>query len=178
MNHFFLSFVLLPMMLVPAFAFSNPSVPVGVQINFKFQDRKATQTIVFINGNGSSLETFLQVAEFMPVGMNYLLYDQRGQGKSFYHGIDFRVSTMVQDLKDLLDSLKIRKVHLVGHSFGAHIAVAFAAAHPKMVLSLVDEDMDFTARALLSDETIELYARDLLSLNKNYSSYAEAIHAI
>jgi pimeloyl-ACP methyl ester carboxylesterase len=42
-----------------------------------------------------------------------------------------------EDLAALIDELKLGRVHLVGASYGAYTALAFALEHPKMVRSLV-----------------------------------------
>jgi len=47
-----------------------------------------------------------------------------------------------EDLKGLLDSLKIEKVHLVGLGMGANIALNFAAKYPNRVNKVVAADAD------------------------------------
>ena len=159
---------------------NSPStvVPGAIALNYKFVDNHKKQTVIFLNGNGDSLDNFAQIQSLFPKDYNYLSYDQRGQGNSAYQGTDFKVSTMVKDLSQLLAQLKLSEVHLVGHSFGARIAVAFAAANKQIAKSVVVEDMDFVARTDGGEAQVELLGQKFISLLKSYPSMSEAIEAI
>lgn len=50
---------------------------------------------------------------------------------------DFSALNEAKDLAALIQKLKLGRVHLVGSSYGAFTALAFALEHPKMVRSLV-----------------------------------------
>lgn len=72
-------------------------------------------------------------------GINTLAYDRFGYGGSQPRG-RFPFGFMeaeVPALLELLDSLSLAQVHLVGHSDGASIALLFAAKFPERVRSLV-----------------------------------------
>lgn len=84
---------------------------------------------------------------------------------------------MVSDLESVLDSLNIKKAHLVGHSFGARIALAFAAKHPDRILSIVDEDMELGPRQVVSDETCAKYAAEVKQTITDYAPYAWGCYA-
>ncbi len=53
---------------------------------------------------------------------------------------DYLLKHMVQDLDDLLDYLKVDRAHIVGHSFGARVALAHAIATPARVSTLTMAD--------------------------------------
>lgn len=74
-----------------------------------------------------------QVKDF---GTNYqtIVYDQRGSGNS---STIETVFSPAEDLKAVMDHLKIEKTHLIGHSIGGSIALDFALQYPEKVLSLV-----------------------------------------
>lgn len=148
-----------------------------VLVHYQFLNKNKKETVIFVNGNGESLETFLEVSRMIK-GFNILLYDLRGQGASDYQGVDFTIGAMVGDLRLLTDSLHLNAVHIVGHSFGARIAIAYAALYPDLVKSVTVEDMDFIARGHSSDQSIENLARRMLSLHRTYSSREEALKAI
>ena len=148
------------------------------ELNYKFIDNKMNQTVIFIHGNGETLESFFLVQKMLPQNFDYLFYDQRGQGQSAYQGTDFKISTMVADLNKLISYLKLKDVHLIGHSFGARIAIAYASAFPKVVRSVVNEDMDFLARQNGSEERIEGMGQQILALNRQYPNINATIEAI
>jgi len=71
-------------------------------------------------------------------GMDVVMYDLRGHGKTSRPPTGYLLEDFVTDLDELLDALEVdRPVHLVGNSFGGAIAYAMAAAHPERVASVV-----------------------------------------
>jgi len=50
----------------------------AVPLHSQWTDNGKKQTVVFINGNGDSLESFSLIQNLMPKDFNYLSYDQRG----------------------------------------------------------------------------------------------------
>lgn len=69
-----------------------------------------------------------------------ILFDQRGTGQSHTSPLDsttINLKQSVQDISSLLKKLKLDKIILVGHSWGAMLAVNFAIAHPSQINKLV-----------------------------------------
>jgi len=66
--------------------------------------------------------------------------DFRGHGGSQWDGSPFTVEDLAADLRDLLDSLDIRRCHVLGVSMGGSVAAVFAAAYPDRVDRLVLAD--------------------------------------
>ncbi len=89
-----------------------------------------------------------------------LLYDLRGHGLSECTASGYRVEEMVDDLAALLIAVGWHEgpVHLVGNSYGGLLAIAFAAAHPEQVASLVLVDSN------LSDGSFGQEMLDILRL--------------
>jgi pimeloyl-ACP methyl ester carboxylesterase len=70
-------------------------------------------------------------------GMDVVMYDLRGHGKTSRPLHGYRLEDFVRDLDELLDALAVdRPVHLVGNSFGGAVAYGYAAAHPERVASV------------------------------------------
>ncbi|WP_406162928.1 alpha/beta fold hydrolase [Streptomyces sp. NBC_01005] len=75
---------------------------------------------------------------FAERGMDVLMYDLRGHGRTTRPATGYRLEDFVADLDGLFAPLgKDRPAHLVGNSFGGAIAYALAAAHPDRVRSVV-----------------------------------------
>jgi len=90
-------------------------------------------TMVFIHGAGLDHSLFgLQSRYFGYHGWNVLAVDLPGHGRSAGPPVA-SVGGMADWLFALLDSLKISKANLVGHSMGALIAVECAARQPARV---------------------------------------------
>jgi pimeloyl-ACP methyl ester carboxylesterase len=97
--------------------------------------------VVFLHGlvidNLSSLYYSLAnpVAQ---AGADAILYDQRGHGLSERPPCGYRIEDSVADLGTLLDALEVSgPVHLVGHSYGASVALRAALAEPARFASVV-----------------------------------------
>ncbi len=88
-------------------------------------------TVVLVHGlvmdNLSSL--YFAIGTQIAQHAHVVLYDLRGHGMSERPKEGYRVEDMVADLAALLDAMSLSKVHLVGNSFGALVAVSFAATH-------------------------------------------------
>jgi pimeloyl-ACP methyl ester carboxylesterase len=63
--------------------------------------------------------------------------DLRGHGYSQVTPSGYTAAQMANDLKGLLDALGLRKVALVGHSYGADVCLYFALLYPERVSKLV-----------------------------------------
>jgi pimeloyl-ACP methyl ester carboxylesterase len=61
----------------------------------------------------------------------------RGHGRSERRPADVSPAAYIADVKAVIDAQFDAPVHLVGQSFGGHIAFLFAADHPELVSSLV-----------------------------------------
>jgi len=92
--------------------------------------------IVFIHGNfGDRRHWDFQIG---PLSKDFrvIRYDVRGFGKSTVPKSDEPYSDR-NDLKALLEYLKIDRAHICGLSRGSAVAVDFALAYPEMCLSLI-----------------------------------------
>lgn len=67
----------------------------------------------------------------------FIMYHRRGYGASRPASTPFGIDEQAQDALALLDYLGIARAHVVGHSFGANIAVQIALSAPERVTCLV-----------------------------------------
>lgn len=73
-------------------------------------------------------------------GFDVLAVDLRGHGESGWDGRPFSIEDMADDLAESLDTLGLRKIHLLGMSMGGSVAMTLAGKHPDLVRSLVLAD--------------------------------------
>lgn len=90
---------------------------------------------------GSSASWYFTCAPALAHDLHVLLYDLRGHGRSSRAGSGYDTATMGTDLSGLLELMGwTGRVSLVGHSYGALVALHWALRHPERVdrLALVE----------------------------------------
>lgn len=101
---------------------------------------RGRDTIIAIHGGpGDNLEGI--ASDFTPLTLRHavVFYDQRGGGKSELPFDTTRLfaSRQVEDLEELRDLLRLERVVLIAHSYGALLAASYALAHPSHVRRMV-----------------------------------------
>ncbi len=118
-----------------------PSIPVDGE----------APVVVFIHGlltDSLASYYFTLGPAFAAAGVDVVMYDLRGHGKSDRPATGYQLERFVSDLVALLDAMDItRPVHLVGNSFGGSIAFGLAAAHPDRVATVIAIEAEPPVRA-------------------------------
>lgn len=87
---------------------------------------------------GSMASFYFTAAPALAESHRVLLYDLRGHGKSERAKTGYDVPTMTADLEAVVDALaEAERISLVGHSYGAVIALQYALRHPEKIEKLV-----------------------------------------
>lgn len=100
---------------------------------------KTGHPILLIHG-GPGYGSDESMLEYLDLSVwNVIMFDQRGSGKSKPLGeiFDNTTSTLIEDIKCLLDYLLIKKIIIKGASWGATLAIAFAEQYPSYVKSMI-----------------------------------------
>ena len=100
---------------------------------------KGDPLIVIHGGPGLSQEYLLPQLQKLSEHHLVIFYDQRGSGESL-GTIDpefIQMSTFVEDIEALRKEFKLKKVSILGHSFGGFLAMHYAIAHPESVNKLI-----------------------------------------
>lgn len=93
--------------------------------------------LVFLHGLGDSPHAFDHIAPVFRDRFHVLAATRRAHGQSAGSEGPFDNSTLVEDLKGLLDSLRIDRVALAGWSLGGNEMTEFAVRYPDRVIGLV-----------------------------------------
>lgn len=122
-----------------------PILPLA-ELEVHYQRIGAGEDVVLVHGLGANLAFwYLGGGRHLAANRNVLLYDLRGHGRSSTPPSGYRLPAMADDLDALMSHLGIGQAHLVGHSFGARVALAYAGMHPDKVRSLVVADTQIRA---------------------------------
>lgn len=95
------------------------------------------EPLISLHG-GPGLDSIYIEAALLPLKDHYttLIYDQRCLGRSSGHPTTSTVENSLNDLASLQKQLALSPSHLLGHSWGALLALLYAIHYPERVLSL------------------------------------------
>jgi pimeloyl-ACP methyl ester carboxylesterase len=94
------------------------------------------EVVLLIHGVGSSSTTWDTTTSRIPKPWRTIAVDLPGHGASLAKRGDYSLGAMASVLRDLLDELDVKTVHLVGHSLGGGISLQFVYQYPERVKSL------------------------------------------
>jgi pimeloyl-ACP methyl ester carboxylesterase len=92
--------------------------------------------VLLIQGVGVVGRGWLPQVKELSEKFQVITFDNRGIGQSVNRNADLTIECMVADTLNLLDHLKLKSAHIVGHSMGGTIAQKLAIDHPEKVKSL------------------------------------------
>ena len=93
--------------------------------------------IILIHGIGAKKETWIAQLKALSNKYKVIAIDVRGTGKSDRPNILYTMEILADDIKGLMDHLKIEKAHIAGRSMGGMIAQHFALKYSKQVEKLI-----------------------------------------
>jgi proline iminopeptidase len=104
---------------------------------------KGSPVVLLAGGPGFSPEYLRPIAEKLGGRHRFILFHQRGTGRSTLETYDAKtlaLENLTADLEALRRELKVEKLTLVGHSFGGILSMSYAVEHPDRVraLALID----------------------------------------
>jgi len=150
----------------------------GQNLYIKTYGNKENKALIFIHGGPSGNSTLFEsttAQKLAELGFYVIIYDRRGEGRSADPDAKFTYKEAFQDLNFILKKYNLKKVTLIGHSFGGLVATLYTAKYPEKVNTLV------LAGALFSQqETYDhiLSSVSKIALTKNDSSQLDKIKAI
>jgi len=111
----------------------------GVELHYRTAG-SGTPVVLLSGGPGFDVDYMVPVGDSLPAGYERVFLDQRGTGRSRVANMTAETLTLrivVDDLEALRIHLKQNRLFLVGHSWGAMLAMAYAAAHPDRIDRLI-----------------------------------------
>jgi 3-oxoadipate enol-lactonase len=106
-------------------------------IEMHYQISGAGDCLALIHGFADNLNAwYKQVPEFSSQ-YRTLTYDVRGFGQTERAEASYEIDVFVEDLHELLNTLEIDSVCVLGFSMGGRIALEFALTHPERTTGLI-----------------------------------------
>src|ERR1044071_7572542 len=123
---------------------------------------KGEPVVMLAGGPGFSPDYLRTIAEKLAGQNRFILFHQRGTGKSVletYSMETLKLSTLVADLEALRQELKLEKMTIAGHSFGGILAMMYAREHPERIRALAMIDSGGPTLAAMQKFETNLKAR-------------------
>ena len=92
--------------------------------------------VVLVHGSWDDHSAWDRVAALLSPSWRVVVYDRRGHGASSAPEGQGRIGQDVDDLAGVITACGEGPVHLVGHSYGACVALMYAARHPQSLASV------------------------------------------
>lgn len=117
----------------------------GVRLHYRrwspAEPRPRMPPILLLHGLASAARIWDFVAPLLAAqGYAVTALDQRGHGESDKPQTGYDFATMLADVDAVMQALGIERPVLVGHSWGAMVALQYAATYPERVTALVAVD--------------------------------------
>lgn len=115
-----------------------------IQIHYQQLDAASSsqhEELVLIHGFAANLGTwYFNIAPALTQFGRVTMLDLRGHGRSTMPSVGYCLRDFISDLEQMLNFLGIQQAHLLGHSLGGAIAIAFAQSYPNRTKSLTLAD--------------------------------------
>ena len=108
-----------------------------MDVRLSYTDVGVGEPLILLHGNGESRDYFKNQIDFFSAGYRVIAPDTRGHGRSSKGTAPFTLYQFAEDLKDFMDSLSLKKAHLLGFSDGGNIALLFALKYPDYIDKLI-----------------------------------------
>jgi len=109
----------------------------NLDLHYRTWGNKDAPPLVLLHGLASTSLIWGLVAPILAESYFVAAYDQRGHALSAKPDDGYDLPTMLADLVGFIDALQFEKPVVVGHSWGANLALAYAAANPERCGALV-----------------------------------------
>jgi pimeloyl-ACP methyl ester carboxylesterase len=122
-------------------------------INFHYQQTGEGPDVILIHGVTGDLSIWFLCEAMGVLGRSFRVtaFDLRGHGYSDVTPAGYTSAEQAADVLAIMDALAIERAMLVGHSFGAVIALHGAVLHPDRIDAIVCSDPCFPALRHLED---------------------------
>lgn len=98
------------------------------------------EALIILHGLYGSSDNWISIAKKIDTRYHIVIPDLRNHGKS-PHSPVHNYPAMAKDIKELADSLNLKKINIIGHSMGGKVAMTFACMYPELTNKLIIIDI-------------------------------------
>jgi len=126
-------------------------------ISLYYETHGKGHPVLLISGLNSDNASWANVCGKLAEHFRVIVFDNRGSGRSDTPDKIYPIREMADDAINLLDHLRIKKCHVIGHSMGGYITQELAIHYPERIGKLILE-----ATASVSSARNNVLFNDLL----------------
>lgn len=130
-----------------------------------------TENLVLLHGFMENLSIWEDMEPFLSDKFRLIKVDLLGHGKSPIISDTHTMGMMAAEVKILLDSLKIEKCHILGHSMGGYVALELAELFPDRLKSIT---LFFSTYYPDDDAKKEMRKKSFRIIKENFRAYVNA----
>lgn len=129
------------------------------------------ETLVLLHGFMEDLTIWDDMERYLSEDFQLVKVDLPGFGKSEPIAEIQTMDIIAEEVKKLMDDLEVTDFHLLGHSMGGYVALAFAEKYPQSLRSL---SLFFSTYFEDDAEKKNVRQRSLRVISDNYQAFANA----
>lgn len=126
-----------------------------VNINYILYGNSKKDTIVLLHGWGQNIDMMRPIGNYLEDEHQILIVDLPGFGSSSEPTYPWSLMDYVDMLKELLDTLKIKKPIIMGHSFGGKLALIYASLYDVKKLVLFASPINHNHKVSLKSKVLK-----------------------
>ena len=107
----------------------------NVDVFYKSYGERKNHAVVLLHGYLENMEIWSGFANKLAEDFYVITPDIPGHGKSGIFSATHRMDDLAESILAVIDQLKIDKIHLVGHSMGGYVTMAFRENHQERLHS-------------------------------------------
>lgn len=109
----------------------------GVRLHVLQTSGEGTRMVLAHGGISNASKCWRELADMFRKEYAITMYDARGHGDSQRAGTNYTLHDHARDLMGLIQTLRIKKPILIGHSMGSYATLLTAATHPKVAQAII-----------------------------------------
>ena len=121
--------------------------------------------VILVHGNGGSKESLKEAATYLANDYTVYVIESRCHGQSSDPGV-ISYDLMAKDIKEFVESMKLEKPYLMGHSDGGINALTVAYTYPDLLGGFISCGANTTPDTLKPYFTIAVKINDIFNPNK------------
>ena len=129
------------------------------------------ENLVLLHGFMESLLIWEDLEPFLSKKFRLIKIDLPGHGRSSILGEVHTMELIADEVKKVTDKLNLEKFHLLGHSMGGYVSLAFAEKFPEVLKTLI---LFFSTYFPDDEEKKEQRRKSFRIVHENFKTYVSA----